>query len=242
MVVSSFNLANHCSLFVYPTWVIWVTTKSKVSWSVAYVSRLVQFHGVRGGFGVFAVFGEESSLGDKKSSWGSLFDVEDPRSKVPQCKGKFLDVYQALEVARYDIQYCDWRARQDLLTIMLLHEKVFFNLNLIFFFWELRCAMLIRLVLFTTWPVFWTFDFGWFFLVTFDNKICVLWSVYYLPNFYFFQFNLLGSFCFFIMVVLTFLDMVVGSGSFESSSSWVQVYWHHEKGACRIARRTRTSS
>ncbi|XWS23736.1 hypothetical protein CRYUN_Cryun28dG0040900 [Craigia yunnanensis] len=88
-----------------------------------------KFHGVRGGFGVFAVFGEESSLGDKKISWGTLFDVEDPRSKVPQCKGKFLDVYQALEVARYDIQYCDWRARQDLLTIMLLHEKVVEVLN-----------------------------------------------------------------------------------------------------------------
>ncbi|MBA0612755.1 hypothetical protein Godav_013323 [Gossypium davidsonii] len=68
-------------------------------------------------------------LEDKKSQWGTLFDVEDPRSKVPQCKGKFLDVYQALEVARYDIQYCDWRARQDLLTIMLLHEKVVEVLN-----------------------------------------------------------------------------------------------------------------
>ncbi|XP_022768179.1 chlorophyllide a oxygenase, chloroplastic-like [Durio zibethinus] len=88
-----------------------------------------KFQGVRGGFGVFAVFGEESSLEDKKSPWGTLFDVEDPRSKVPQCKGKFLDVYQALEVARYDIQYCDWRARQDLLTIMLLHEKVVEVLN-----------------------------------------------------------------------------------------------------------------
>ncbi|XWS56646.1 hypothetical protein CRYUN_Cryun09bG0103900 [Craigia yunnanensis] len=54
--------------------------------------------GVRGGFGVFAVFGEESSLGDKKSSWSMLFEVEDPRSNFPQCKGKFLDVYQALEM------------------------------------------------------------------------------------------------------------------------------------------------
>ncbi|EOY16302.1 Pheophorbide a oxygenase family protein with Rieske domain isoform 1 [Theobroma cacao] len=88
-----------------------------------------KLQGVKGGFGVFAVFGEESSLGDKKSPWGTLFDVEDPRSKVPQCKGKFLDVYQALEVARFDIQYCDWRARQDLLTIMLLHEKVVEVLN-----------------------------------------------------------------------------------------------------------------
>lgn len=71
-------------------------------------------------FGVFAVFGDV----EKKNAWGALFDVEDPRSKVPQYKGKFLDVYQAIEVVRYDIQYCDWRARQDLLTIMLLHEKV----------------------------------------------------------------------------------------------------------------------
>ncbi|CAN1268839.1 Chlorophyllide a oxygenase, chloroplastic [Linum perenne] len=48
---------------------------------------------------------------------------------MPQCKGKFLDANQALEVARFDIQYCDWRARQDLLTIMLLHEKVVEVLN-----------------------------------------------------------------------------------------------------------------
>ncbi|MBA0681787.1 hypothetical protein Goari_023564 [Gossypium aridum] len=88
-----------------------------------------KFQGIKRGFRVYAVFGEESSLEDKKSQWGTLFDVEDPRSKVPQCKGKFLDVYQALEVARYDIQYCDWRARQDLLTIMLLHEKVVEVLN-----------------------------------------------------------------------------------------------------------------
>lgn len=69
---------------------------------------------------MFAVFGEE----DKKNAWGALFDVEDPRSKIPQNKGKVLDIYQALEVARHDIQYLDWRARQDVLTIMLLHEKV----------------------------------------------------------------------------------------------------------------------
>ncbi|CAL1362415.1 unnamed protein product [Linum trigynum] len=80
--------------------------------------------------GVFAVFGDEGGgLVEKKSQWGALFEVEDPRSKMPQCKGKFLDANQALEVARYDIQYCDWRARQDLLTIMLLHEKVVEVLN-----------------------------------------------------------------------------------------------------------------
>lgn len=79
---------------------------------------------VRGGFGVFAIIGDEGGLVERKSAWTSLFDVEDPRSKVPQYKGKFLDANQALEVARYDIQYCDWKARRDVLTIMLLHEKV----------------------------------------------------------------------------------------------------------------------
>lgn len=69
--------------------------------------------------------GEESEFDDKKNSWNSMFNIEDPRSKlVPLSNKKFLDVNQALEVARYDLQYCDWRARQDLLTIMLLHDKV----------------------------------------------------------------------------------------------------------------------
>ncbi|XP_047957807.1 chlorophyllide a oxygenase, chloroplastic-like isoform X1 [Salvia hispanica] len=91
------------------------------------LSRSNKFHArkcLRGGFGVFAIIGEEGGLVERKSPWTSLFDVEDPRAKVPQYKGKFLDVNQALEVARYDIQYCDWKARQDVLTIMLLHEKV----------------------------------------------------------------------------------------------------------------------
>lgn len=83
----------------------------------------MESQGVRG-VRVFAILGEEDELVDKKSQWGALFNVEDPRSKVPQVKGKFLDANQALEVARYDIQYCDWRARQDLLTIMLIHDKV----------------------------------------------------------------------------------------------------------------------
>ena len=69
--------------------------------------------------------GKESGFEEKKDLWSSLFDVEDPRSKlVPQVNKKFLDVNQALEVARYGLQYCDWRARQDLLKIMLLHDKV----------------------------------------------------------------------------------------------------------------------
>ncbi|XP_038884581.1 chlorophyllide a oxygenase, chloroplastic isoform X1 [Benincasa hispida] len=90
--------------------------------------KVLNFQSVKGGFRVFAVFGEEGAI-ERKSGWETLFDVEDPRTKVPQCKGKFLDVNQALEVARYDIQYCDWRARQDVLAIMLLHEKVVEVLN-----------------------------------------------------------------------------------------------------------------
>ncbi|CAM8945587.1 unnamed protein product [Rhodiola kirilowii] len=92
-------------------------------------SKLSCRKGLKGGFRVFAVFGEEGGLIDKKNPWSSIFEVEDPRSKFPQCTGKFLDAYQALEVVRFDIQYCDWRARQDLLTIMLLHEKVVDVLN-----------------------------------------------------------------------------------------------------------------
>ncbi|PIN07530.1 Chlorophyllide-a oxygenase [Handroanthus impetiginosus] len=92
-------------------------------------SKLNNKRGIRGRFRVFAIIGEGGGLTERKSPWTTLFDVEDPRSKVPQYKGKFLDVNQALEVARYDIQYCDWKARQDVLTIMLLHEKVVDVLN-----------------------------------------------------------------------------------------------------------------
>lgn len=73
---------------------------------------------------MLAVFGEEGRGGLMKNTWGAIFDVEHPGPRVPPSNGKHLDVNQALEVARMDIQYCDWRARQDLLTIMLLHEKV----------------------------------------------------------------------------------------------------------------------
>ncbi|KAJ7959143.1 chlorophyllide a oxygenase, chloroplastic-like [Quillaja saponaria] len=105
-----------------------IATASTLSLPIS-LRRSSQFNakkGVKGGFRVFAVFGEEL---EKKNAWGTIFDVEDPRSKAPQSKGKFLDVNQAFEVARYDIQYLDWRARQDLLTIMLLHEKVVEVLN-----------------------------------------------------------------------------------------------------------------
>ncbi|MQL79406.1 hypothetical protein Taro_011831 [Colocasia esculenta] len=85
----------------------------------------------RGGFRVVAVFGEDGGAGgvERKSAWEAIFDVEDPRTRLPLSKGKFLDAHQALEVARFDIQYCDWRARHDLLTIMILHDKVVEVLN-----------------------------------------------------------------------------------------------------------------
>ncbi|XP_011074848.1 chlorophyllide a oxygenase, chloroplastic [Sesamum indicum] len=97
--------------------------------SLSCSSKLNNKRGVRGGFRVFSIIGDDGGLIERKSSWTTLFDVEDPRSKVPQYNGKFLDAYQALEVARHDIQYCDWKARQDVLTIMLLHEKVVDILN-----------------------------------------------------------------------------------------------------------------
>ena len=75
--------------------------------------------------GALAVFGEDGgSVSKNSSSWGPLFDVEDPRSRAAKSRGKILDVNQALELARLDMQYLDWRARQDVLRIMLLHEKV----------------------------------------------------------------------------------------------------------------------
>ncbi|KAF6152793.1 hypothetical protein GIB67_004622 [Kingdonia uniflora] len=85
---------------------------------------------IRGGFRVLAIIGEENGgLVEKRSAWNTIFEVEDPRPKFSQLKGKVLDAHQALEVVRFDIQYCDWRARQDLLAIMLLHEKVVDVLN-----------------------------------------------------------------------------------------------------------------
>lgn len=90
------------------------------------------FQGIGGGFRVFAIIGDGGGSLDKKNPWNSLFEVEDPRSKLPRNEGKFLDAFQALEVARYDIQYCDWKARRDVLAIMLLHEKVSYSLKLYF--------------------------------------------------------------------------------------------------------------
>lgn len=77
-----------------------------------------------GGIKVYAVLRDDRAEYSKNNNWEALFHVDDPGPRVPIAKGKFLDVNQALEVVRFDIQYCDWRARQDLLTIMVLHNKV----------------------------------------------------------------------------------------------------------------------
>ncbi|XP_068485508.1 chlorophyllide a oxygenase, chloroplastic-like [Phaseolus vulgaris] len=63
-----------------------------------------------------------------ENSWGALLmlRIQDPR--LHRIKGGF-GCISSLEVARHDIQYLDWRARQDVLTIMLLHEKVVEVLN-----------------------------------------------------------------------------------------------------------------
>ncbi|XP_076891215.1 chlorophyllide a oxygenase, chloroplastic-like [Bidens hawaiensis] len=111
-----------------------IATATALSLPISFTrsSKFTNRKGVRGGFVVFAISassGEGGGLVDKKNPWSTLFNVEEPRFKVSQSKGKFLDVNEAFEVARYDIQYCDWRARQDLLTIMLLHEKVVDVLN-----------------------------------------------------------------------------------------------------------------
>uniref|UniRef100_A0A0D3HGS1 Rieske domain-containing protein n=1 Tax=Oryza barthii TaxID=65489 RepID=A0A0D3HGS1_9ORYZ len=82
-----------------------------------------------GGIKVYAVLGDDGADYAKNNAWEALFHVDDPGPRVPIAKGKFLDVNQALEMVRFDIQYCDWRARQDLLTIMVLHNKVVEVLN-----------------------------------------------------------------------------------------------------------------
>ncbi|MQL72790.1 hypothetical protein Taro_005093 [Colocasia esculenta] len=85
----------------------------------------------RGGCGVVAVLGEEGDDGrvERKSTWDAIFDVEDPRPSMPLSKGKFLNANKAMEVVRFDIQYCDWRARHDLRRMILLHDKVVEILN-----------------------------------------------------------------------------------------------------------------
>lgn len=111
-----------------------MTSASALSLLPVTLKRPSKFYSKKGsgrvGFRVLAVYGEEEGGGlQKKNAWEAIFEVEDPRPRLPQSKGKFIDANQALEVARFDIQYCDWRARQDLLTIMVLHDKVVEVLN-----------------------------------------------------------------------------------------------------------------
>lgn len=111
-----------------------MTSASALSLLPVTLKRPSKFYSKKGGgrvgFRVLAVYGEEEGGGlQKKNAWEAIFEVEDPRPRIPQSKGKFVDANQALEVARFDIQYCDWRARQDLLTIMVLHDKVVEVLN-----------------------------------------------------------------------------------------------------------------
>lgn len=86
------------------------------------LGRCVQDVGRYGGIKVYAVLREDGAEFARNNNLEALFQVDDPGPRAPV--KKFLDVNEALEVVRFDIQYCDWRARQDLLTIMLLHSKV----------------------------------------------------------------------------------------------------------------------
>ncbi|GJM91818.1 hypothetical protein PR202_ga08234 [Eleusine coracana subsp. coracana] len=95
--------------------------------SLRFCSRKVL--GRDGGIKVYAVLREDGAEFARNNNLEALFHVDDPGPRVPIKKGKLLDVNQALEVVRFDIQYCDWRARQDLLTIMVLHNKVVEVLN-----------------------------------------------------------------------------------------------------------------
>jgi hypothetical protein len=88
---------------------------------------IVRMQGVGrdGGIKVYAVLSREDGAEfARNNNLQALFHVDDPGPRVPIEKGRLLDVNQALEVVRFDIQYCDWRARQDLLAIMVLHNKV----------------------------------------------------------------------------------------------------------------------
>ncbi|GJN16652.1 hypothetical protein PR202_gb03665 [Eleusine coracana subsp. coracana] len=95
--------------------------------SLRFCSRKVL--GRDGGIKLYAVLREDGAEFARNNNLEALFHVDDPGPRVPIKKGKLLDVNQALEVVRFDIQYCDWRARQDLLTIMVLHNKVVEVLN-----------------------------------------------------------------------------------------------------------------
>ncbi|KAF0934860.1 hypothetical protein E2562_028864 [Oryza meyeriana var. granulata] len=70
----------------------------------------MQVVGRYGGIEVYALLGDDGAEYAKSNTWEALFHVDDPGPRAPIAKGKFLDYY-------------DWRAWQDLLTIMVLHNK-----------------------------------------------------------------------------------------------------------------------
>ncbi|KAI5058325.1 hypothetical protein GOP47_0026495 [Adiantum capillus-veneris] len=69
----------------------------------------------------------EASTDKAPSGW--LY-VEYPRApRPPPTNGRLFDVQHAWEVVRQDLLYCDWKARQDVLAIKTLHDKVVEVLN-----------------------------------------------------------------------------------------------------------------
>ena len=91
---------------------------------VLFVETVVQGVGRYGGIKVYAVLRDDSAdyLKDNHH-WEALFHVDDPGPRVPIEKGQYLEAKQALDVVRFNIQYCDWRARQDLLTIICAPQQ-----------------------------------------------------------------------------------------------------------------------
>lgn len=55
--------------------------------------------------------------------------MQNPRTTAPPSSGRLFDVNHAWEVVRQDLHYCDWKARQDVLAIKTLHDKVVEVLN-----------------------------------------------------------------------------------------------------------------
>lgn len=74
---------------------------------------------IRASFGVFSIIREE-----RKSHWAA-----DRCRKTLEHRGKFLDMNQVIGVAQYNLKCCYRKACHDILTIMLLHDKVVEALN-----------------------------------------------------------------------------------------------------------------
>ncbi|MCO5592687.1 hypothetical protein L7F22_046690 [Adiantum nelumboides] len=68
----------------------------------------------------------EASTDKPPSGW---LHVEYPRTTRSPTSGRLFDVQHAWEVVRQDLLYCDWKARQDVLVIKTLHDKVVEVLN-----------------------------------------------------------------------------------------------------------------